>query len=186
MAVVDDYGHNPTEIRAALETARERANGRVVALYVPHVVERTRHLHRELGDALALADVAIVTDFVGRRDPLARGRLRTDGPRRRPDPTRRVWAPSLDDAARLALAVVRPGDLVVTLGVGEPWRAARAIADALPDRCGGSVMEIESGFPLSRLTTIGTGGRRRARASRDAAELDGGGRLGGRARARRS
>jgi UDP-N-acetylmuramate--alanine ligase len=133
VAVVDDYGHNPTEIRAALETARERANGRVVALYVPHVVERTRHLYRELGDALSLADIAIVTDFVGRRDPLREdvsARMVLDAVC---DPTRRLWAPSLDDAATLALAVVRPGDLVVTLGVGEPWRAARAIADALPD-----------------------------------------------------
>ena len=134
VTVVDDYGHNPTEIRAALETARDRADGRVVALYVPHVVERTRHLHRELGDALSLADVAIVTDFVGRRDPLREdvsARMVLDAVR---DPTRRLWAPSLEDAAALALAVVRSGDLVVTLGVGEPWRAARAIADALPDR----------------------------------------------------
>jgi UDP-N-acetylmuramate--alanine ligase len=100
---------------------------------VPHVVERTRHLHRELGDALSLADIAIVTDFVGRRDPLREdvsARMVLDAVC---DPTRRLWAPSLDDAATLALAVVRPGDLVVTLGVGEPWRAARAIADALPD-----------------------------------------------------
>ncbi len=134
VTVVDDYGHNPTEIRAVLETARDRADGRVVALYVPHVVERTRHLHRELGDALSLADVAIVTDFVGRRDPLREdvsARMVLDAVL---DPTRRLWAPSLEDAAALALAVVRPGDLVVTLGVGEPWRAARAIADALPDR----------------------------------------------------
>jgi UDP-N-acetylmuramate--alanine ligase len=134
VTVVDDYGHNPTEIRAALETARDRADGRVVALYVPHVVERTRHLHRELGDALSLADVAIVTDFVGRRDPLREdvsARMVLDAVR---DPTRRLWAPSLEDAVALALAVVRAGDLVVTLGVGEPWRAARAIADAVPDR----------------------------------------------------
>ena len=133
VTVYDDYAHNPTEIRAALATARDRTDGRVVAVYVPHVVERTRHLHRELGDALALADVAVVTDFVGRRDA-----LREDVSARMvleavPDPVRRVWAPSLDDAARLALAVVRPGDLVVTLGVGEPWRAARAIVDGLPD-----------------------------------------------------
>ena len=133
VTVYDDYAHNPTEIRAALETARDRADGRVVAVYVPHVVERTRHLHRELGDALALADVAVVTDFVGRRDALREGvsaRMVLDAV---PDPVRRVWAPSLDDAARLALAVVRPGDLVVTLGVGEPWRAARAIVGGLPD-----------------------------------------------------
>jgi UDP-N-acetylmuramate--alanine ligase len=133
VTVYDDYAHNPTEIRAVLATARERSKGRVVAVYVPHVVERTRHLHRELGDALALADVAVVTDFVGRRDA-----LRDDVSPRMvlaavPDPVRRLWAPSLDDAARLVLAVARPGDLVVTLGVGEPWRAARAIVGGLPD-----------------------------------------------------
>ena len=131
VTVVDDYAHNPTEIRAALETARDRADGRVVAVYVPHVVERTRHLHRELGDALSLADVAVVTDFVGRRDALrddVSARMVLDAI---PDPVRRVWAPSLDDAVRLALAVVVRGDLVVTLGVGEPWRAARAIVEGL-------------------------------------------------------
>jgi len=133
VTVFDDYAHNPTEIRAALATARDRADGRVVVVYVPHVVERTRHLHRELGDALALADVAVVTDFVGRRDAPREGvaaRMVLDAV---PDPVRRVWAPSLDDAVRLALAVVRPGDLILTLGVGEPWRAARAIVDGLPD-----------------------------------------------------
>ena len=133
VTVVDDYGHNPTEIRAALATARERTQGRVVALYVPHVVERTRHLHRELGEALSLADVAIVTDFVGRRDALrddVSPRMVLDAVS---DPVRRLWAPTLDDAVGLALAVLRPGDLVVTLGVGEPWRAARAIVQGLRD-----------------------------------------------------
>jgi UDP-N-acetylmuramate--alanine ligase len=138
VTVYDDYAHNPTELRAALATARGRAEGRVVAVYVPHVVERTRHLHRELGDALALADVAVVTDFVGRRDALrddVSARMVLDAV---PDPVRRVWAPSLDDASRLTLAVVRPGDLVVTLGVGEPWRAARAIFEGLPGARGGA------------------------------------------------
>jgi UDP-N-acetylmuramate--alanine ligase len=132
--LIDDYGHNPTELRAALETVRAESDGRLVAIYVPHVVERTRHLHAELGEALGLADVAMVTDFVGQRDAPREGvtgRLVLDDV---PDPTRRVWAPSLDDASALALALVRPGDVVVTLGVGEPWRIARAILDALPDR----------------------------------------------------
>ncbi len=132
VTVIDDYGHNPTELRAALETARPRTDGRLVAVYVPHVVERTRHLHRELGEVLGLADVAVVTDFVGRRDAPREGvtgRLVLDAV---PEPTRRLWAPSLDDATALALRILRPGDVVVTLGVGEPWRAARAILDGLP------------------------------------------------------
>ena len=136
VTVIDDYGHNPTELRAALETAGAQTERRLIAIYVPHVVERTRHLHRELGHALGLADVAIVTDFVGRRDAPREGvtgRLVLDAV---PDPTRRMWAPTLDDAGNLALRVVRPGDVVVTLGVGEPWRAARAIVAGLPEASG--------------------------------------------------
>jgi UDP-N-acetylmuramate--alanine ligase len=129
--VYDDYGHNPTEIAATLRTARERAEGALIAVYQPHVHERTRHLHRELGEALGLADAAIVTDVIGGRDaprPGITGRLVLDGV---PKGTRRGWAPTLDDAATLAVAWARPGDVVVTLGVGEPWKIARAVVDGL-------------------------------------------------------
>jgi hypothetical protein len=49
-----------------------------------------------------------------------------------PSPTRKGWAPTLDDATALTLAWARSGDVVVTLGVGEPWRIARAVVDGLP------------------------------------------------------
>jgi UDP-N-acetylmuramate--alanine ligase len=130
--VIDDYGHNPTEISAALATARELAPRALIAIYQPHVYERTRHLHQELGKALGAADAAIVTDVIGGRDPARAGitgKLVLDHV---PPPTRRGWAPALDDAATLALAWARPGDVVVTLGVGEPWRIARSIAERLP------------------------------------------------------
>jgi UDP-N-acetylmuramate--alanine ligase len=129
--VYDDYGHNPTEIAAALRTARELSDGRLIAVYQPHVYERTRQLHHELGAALGLADLAVVTEIVGGRDaqPGVSGKLVLDD---LPRGVRRGWAPTLDDAARLALAWVRPGDVVVTFGVGEPWKVARAIAEGLP------------------------------------------------------
>jgi UDP-N-acetylmuramate--alanine ligase len=130
--VIDDYGHNPTEIAAALTTARSLAPRSLVAVYQPHVYERTRQLHLELGAALGLADAAIVTDVIGERDPPITGitgkTVLDDVPRA----VRRGWAPTLDEAAALALAWVRPGDVVVTLGVGEPWRIARAVVEGLP------------------------------------------------------
>jgi UDP-N-acetylmuramate--alanine ligase len=130
--VYDDYGHNPTEIAATLGTARELTDCRLIAVYQPHVYERTRQLRHELGTALGLADVAVVTDVIGGRDPQpgVSGRLVLDaGPRG----VRRGWAPTLDDAAKLAVARARPGDVVVTFGVGEPWKAARAIVEGLPE-----------------------------------------------------
>jgi UDP-N-acetylmuramate--alanine ligase len=130
--VVDDYGHNPTEIAAALRTARALEPRALIAVYQPHVYERTRQLHLELGRALGLADGAIVTDVIGGRDaphPGVSGKLVLDDV---PSPTRRGWAPTLDDAASLTLAWARPGDIVVTLGVGEPWRIARSVVEGLP------------------------------------------------------
>jgi UDP-N-acetylmuramate--alanine ligase len=129
--VIDDYGHNPTEIAATLTTARSLDPRALVAVYQPHVYARTRQLHRELGAALGLADAAIVTDVIGDRDPPITGisgkTVLDDVPR----DVRRGWAPTLDDAAALALEWVRPGDVVVTLGVGEPWRIACAVVEGL-------------------------------------------------------
>ena len=130
--VIDDYGHNPTEIAAALTTARALEPRALIAVYQPHVYERTRHLHRELGEALGLADAAVVTDVIGDRDapiPGVSGKLVLDDV---PPGVRRGWAPTLDDATRLTLDWARPGDVVVTLGVGEPWRVARAVVEGLP------------------------------------------------------
>jgi UDP-N-acetylmuramate--alanine ligase len=130
--VIDDYGHNPTEIAAALATARALEPRALIAVYQPHVHERTRHLHRELGEALGLADAAVVTDVIGGRDaPIlgVSGKLVLDDV---PRGVRRGWAPTLDDATKLTLDWARPGDVVVTLGVGEPWRVARAVVEGLP------------------------------------------------------
>lgn len=132
VTVYDDYGHNPTELEATLQTARGLTQGRLIAVYQPHVVERTRQLHQELGAALGLADAAIVTDIIGARDAPrdgVTGKLVVDS---LPPWVRAGWAPTLDDAATLALAWARPGDLVITFGVGEPWKIARAIVAGLP------------------------------------------------------
>ncbi len=131
ISVYDDYGHNPTEIAATLRTARARTEGRLIAVYQPHVYERTRQLATELGAALGLADMAVVTDIVDGRDaprPGVTGKLVLD---RIPKAVRRGWAPTLASASEIALHWARPGDIVVTLGVGEPWRIARAIVEGL-------------------------------------------------------
>jgi UDP-N-acetylmuramate--alanine ligase len=131
ITVYDDYGHNPTEIAATLRTARSLATRRLLAVYQPHVYERTRHLGHELGAALGEADGAIVTEIIDGRDtpiPGVGGRVVLDAV---PPGVRRGWAPTQGDAARLVLAWARPGDLVVTFGVGEPWRIARAVVERL-------------------------------------------------------
>ena len=131
VAVYDDYGHNPTELAVTLRAARDRTDRRLIAVYQPHVHERTRHLAEELADALALADTAIVTDVIGGRDEPRDGVSGKWVVDHLPASVRAGWAPTLDDAARLAIAWARPGDLVITFGVGEPWRIAQAVVEGL-------------------------------------------------------
>lgn len=131
VTVYDDYGHNPTELAVTLRTARERTRRHLIAVYQPHVYERTRQLAHELGEALGLADAAIVTDVIGARDTPRGGVTGKWVLDRLPAHVRAGWARTLDDAARLALDWAGSGDVVVTLGVGEPWRAARAIVEGL-------------------------------------------------------
>ncbi len=131
VTVYDDYGHNPTELRVTLETARERTSGKLIAVYQPHVYERTRQLAHELADALGLADAAVVTEVTGARDTARDGVSGRWVLERLPAHVRAGWATTLDDAARVALHMAQPGDVVVTFGVGEPWKVARAILEGL-------------------------------------------------------
>ena len=50
--IISDYAHHPTEIRAAVQAAREM-NERVVAVYQPHQNRRQRHLLNEYKDCFA-------------------------------------------------------------------------------------------------------------------------------------
>ncbi|MEP6893320.1 MAG: cyanophycin synthetase [Gaiellaceae bacterium] len=133
VSVYDDYGHNPTELATTLRTARGRCERRLIAVYQPHVHERTRQLATELADTLALADLVVVTDVLGGRDEPrddVTGKWVLD---RLSSSVRAGWAPTLDAATRLVLAWAGPGDVVVTFGVGEPWKVARAIVAGLPE-----------------------------------------------------
>jgi UDP-N-acetylmuramate--alanine ligase len=133
--VVDSYAHHPTEVRADLATARTVADardGRVVAVFQPHLYSRTAALGADIGRALAGADVAVVLAIFGSRE----------------DPVAGVTHEIVVDAARAAGVDVHPvedfskapaivtdlvtaGDLVVTMGAGSVTTLGPLILDEL-------------------------------------------------------
>lgn len=122
VTVVDDYAHNPGKVRAAVETAVSLAGGRgrVVAVFQPHLYSRTRDFAAELAAGLAAADVVVVMDvYPAREDPVpgVTGELVANAARERGAEVHYVptWADVAPDVARL----VRPGDIVVTVGAGD-------------------------------------------------------------------
>ena len=121
--LLDDYAHHPAELAASLAAARDLAgDGRLVVLFQPHLYSRTQHLGRELGEALAGADAAVVTEiYAAREEPVAgvSAKLLVDRLAEVRPGMPVGWAPVLSDAARLASTLARPGDLVLTAGAGD-------------------------------------------------------------------
>ena len=66
---VDDYAHLPTEVRAALATARTGGWSRIVAVFQPHRFSRTAALASHSARAFADADVLVVTDIYSAGEP---------------------------------------------------------------------------------------------------------------------
>ena len=138
-AVFDDYAHHPTEVRATLEAARPLAVRRLVACFQPHLYSRTRHLAREFGSALALADLVVVLDVYPAREraadfPGVSGWLvaaaAADAARGR----RVCWLPAIADAEALLARELQEGDVLVTLGAGDVDRLANRLAtDPAPE-----------------------------------------------------
>jgi UDP-N-acetylmuramate--alanine ligase len=134
VTVVDDYAHNPAKVAALLDAARERTDGRVLALFQPHLPSRTRHLWRELGRALTQADGVCVTEIYAAREERPAslsGKLVADAAGEARPGMLLGWASRLEDAARLVAAWARPGDLVLTIGAGDVDRAAPLVLEAL-------------------------------------------------------
>jgi UDP-N-acetylmuramate--alanine ligase len=118
--VYDDYAHHPTEVAAALTAARVAAGaGRLIGVFQPGTYSRTQTFADEFAMAMAIADVAVVLDiFPAREEPIpgVTGALIADRIPLPPDQV--IYADRFGDAPARIAAVARPGDLVLTMGIG--------------------------------------------------------------------
>jgi UDP-N-acetylmuramate--alanine ligase len=124
--VVDDYGHHPSEVAAAIAAARERFPGRRVrVLFQPHLYSRTRHLAAEFAAALADADDVTVTDVYPAREapvPGVTGKLIVDALSDRG--VLAGWTPTVEQGVARLDRRSRDGDVLLLLGAGDIDRAA--------------------------------------------------------------
>ena len=136
VAIVDDYAHHPSELVATLAAARQAYPGRrLVAVFQPHLYSRTAQHGAAMGEALAAADIVLVTDvYAARESPMAgiSGKLVADAAARGRSPVHFV-AERADVTARVA-ALLEPGDVVLTLGAGDITRVGPELLQRLAVR----------------------------------------------------
>ena len=134
--IVDDYAHHPTEVAAILEAARGTGR-RVRAVLQPHRWIRTARQWPELAAAASAADEVLVLDiYAAGEAPIANvspalivNRLKEKGVEAR--------AANLESATDYLNDSLADNDLVITLGAGDVWRVAAALAGALRDDVAG-------------------------------------------------
>jgi UDP-N-acetylmuramate--alanine ligase len=124
VTLIDDYGHHPTEMAAVFATAREAYDRRLVVVFQPHRYSRTKALAREFAEVLKDADLVVLADIyaAGERPiPGVSADLIVDGLRLI---TSRevVRVHGREDGPGVVAGLLRPGDLVLTLGAGDVSR----------------------------------------------------------------
>ena len=131
--VYDDYAHHPTEVVAALQTARSVVGGgRVIAVHQPHLYSRTQAMAGEFAAAYeGLADHTVVLDVYGAREDPIPGVTGALVAGRFADPSRVDYLPDWQAAADRVGEIARPGDLVMTLSCGDVYRIIPQLVAAL-------------------------------------------------------
>ena len=69
LSLINDYAHHPTELSAAIGTAKSLFPDRqVIAVFQPHLFTRTRDFYEGFAEALSMADVAILIPIYPARE----------------------------------------------------------------------------------------------------------------------
>jgi UDP-N-acetylmuramate--alanine ligase len=127
--VVDDYGHHPTEVRATLAAAKQGWDRRLVVLFQPHRYSRTRDCLGEFAHAFDHADVLFMTDiYAAGEQPLpgVTGAALAETVRAAGHPAI-TFVERKETLPDQVLSHLRAGDLVLTLGAGDIWKAGTGI-----------------------------------------------------------
>jgi UDP-N-acetylmuramate--alanine ligase len=130
VAVVDDYGHHPTEILATLSAARDCGFARVHVIFQPHRYSRTRDLMQEFATAFDGADTVQILDiYPASEEPIpgidAAALIRASKRKEL------RYAEGFQEAAARAAAVAAEGDVILTLGAGSVSQVAGMVLQTL-------------------------------------------------------
>ncbi len=129
--VIDDYAHHPNEIKATLDAAQKMTHAeRIITIFQPHTYSRTKELMHGFASAFKKSDIVIVCDIYAARetDPgdihasdLVNA-ISNDG-------TKAIYSPDFASAVNTINALVKPGDLIITMGAGDVNKIAKLLIE---------------------------------------------------------
>ena len=128
ITIADDYAHHPAEIASTLKAAMDMGFRKVWAVHQPFTYSRTKMLLNDFAEALQIADEVVLTEIMGSREVNTLGIYTKDLARLIPGS---VWFNTFQEIVDYIKEHAQPGDLVITLGCGDIYKASKMMVKQL-------------------------------------------------------
>lgn len=122
--VYDDYAHHPDELRATIDAVRTMKYDRVVIAFQPHTYTRTKALFDDFVRELSRADYLVLAEIYAARERNTTGISSRDLQAKIPGS---VYCRTLPQVTNHLRSIVQPGDVILTIGAGDIFRAGEAL-----------------------------------------------------------
>ena len=122
--VFDDYAHHPDEVAATIDAVRTMNYDRLVVAFQPHTYTRTSALFNEFVEQLQKADYLVLAEIYAARERNTTGISSKDLQAKIPGS---VYCETLPDVTAHLRSIARPGDVILTVGAGDIFRAGEAL-----------------------------------------------------------
>ncbi len=131
ITIADDYAHHPKELEVTLNTAMNMGYNKVWAVFQPFTYSRTAILFDEFVRVLKIADKCIMTEIMGSREVNTYDIYTSQLSAKIPGS---VWFNTFEEVAQYAVNNAEKGDLIITLGCGDIYKAAKIMINLLKER----------------------------------------------------
>ncbi len=128
ITIADDYAHHPAEVASTLRAAMDMGFRKVWAVHQPFTFSRTKMLLNDFADALQIADEVVLTEIMGSREVNTYGIHVSDLANLIPGS---VWFKTFPEIVEYIKENAQPGDLVITLGCGDIYKASKMMVKEL-------------------------------------------------------
>lgn len=128
ITIADDYAHHPAELKVTLDAAMQMDFNTVWAVFQPFTYSRTKEHMDDFAKVLQIPDKCVMTEIMGSREVNTEGVYTSQLAEKIPGS---VWFNTFEEVADHVLKNVKSGDLVITLGCGDIYKAAKIMINRL-------------------------------------------------------
>lgn len=128
VAVIDDYAHHPTEIKATLCAAEHYPHKELWVVFQPHTYTRTKALFHEFAEVLSQVDHLVLTDIYAAREINTLGISSQDlADAIKKTGTDVYYISGFSEIESFCRENCSPGDLLITMGAGDVVNVGEAL-----------------------------------------------------------